>query len=469
MRQFSTGKSLFLSAIILSLLTGFTISFFIFADSSPSRPREIVFARQNRIKPADSAQVEPSFRGAASRILPSVVEVRISGIAAFFGGTDVLPENSGVGAGVVVARSGQTYYVITNNHVVEGGDQITLTLYDGTEYQAKLKGDDERKDIAVLSFVSENTGIPLGALGDSAQVNIGDWVLAVGNPFGFTSSVTAGIVSAKGRTVPGENISDFIQTDASINQGNSGGPLVNLQGEIIGINTWITTPSGLSVGLGFAIPSNNIKKTIADIIAEGAAQYGWLGVAIDNVSERDAYGLNYPRSSGVLVRQVIAGSPADNWGILAGDIVLEIDDEKIRNHQHLSRVIGDIPAAQSANFVIFRAETEFELAVTLGLRGTHDEIADSSRNMWPGMSLYQVGYSPDEENEQDAVVIQGLEGGSLADQAGLLPGDVVIAVNGNPTKNLLDFYGILNDTRIVEFDFLLNRSGEEITIGIIRP
>src|SRR5574344_195135 len=282
------------------------------------------------------------FRSVSSSVLPSVVEVDVVETKTrpanpfseipffFFGEPEGSQDNSqqreykqsGLGSGVIVKRDGKTYYVLTNNHVAGSANEITVKLNDGREFSCKLVGNDERKDIALVSFTSDDDKIPVAILADSDKVQTGDICFAMGTPLGYFASVTQGIVSATGRTGTGiGNISDFIQTDAAINQGNSGGPLVNIYGEVIGINTWIASQSGGSQGLGFAIPINNIKKAINDFISKGKVTYGWLGVSLVDITKEYKEELGVGNTTGAFASQVFVGSPAQKSGMQAGDYI----------------------------------------------------------------------------------------------------------------------------------------------------
>ena len=487
-RLFHSRNFLIINIALVGVLIGFVMSTVVFSCSSPLGTKKVVYAQDNPIATIDDLKtLQSSFRSIAEEVLPAVTEVhvfqdavsadgpRINPFRYFFeeppgGAPEDHPDIPSLGSGVIVANKEDVYYLITNDHVAGDVNKILIVLNDGTEYTGTLRGRDPRKDIAVVEFTSKNPLISLAKLGDSDEVLVGDWVLAMGNPFGFASTVTAGIVSAKGRTGPQNNISDFIQTDASVNQGNSGGPLVNLQGEVVGINTWITTPTGINVGLAFAIPVNNVKKVVEDIIAFGDVQYGWLGVEIGDVSsiERESFG--YTQKSGALIHQVFRDSPADRSGLLPGDIVIAIDEAEISDYRHLSRVVGDLPAGSASVFVVFRGGSITELEVTIGQRGTDSEIENAYRRIWPGMTVVPIADDAVGGSAQDieGVIIRDVRDGSEVRAAGLRLGDIILEINGRKVKNLLDFYQLLNDTQTKEFDFLLNRSGEEITIGFTK-
>ncbi|MEE8441508.1 MAG: trypsin-like peptidase domain-containing protein, partial [Spirochaetia bacterium] len=283
-------------------------------------------------------ELQSSFHAISESVSPSVVRIdvreRVTGNGPreglpffdfFFGSPDDGEpqdrgfERGGIGSGVIVSSDRRRYYVLTNDHVVREADIITVVLNDGTELEGELVGRDSRKDLAMVSFRSDRD-LPIARLGDSDSLRVGDWVVAIGSPFGYQNTITVGIVSALGRRGgPVGNVSDFIQTDASINQGNSGGALVNLDGEVIGINTWITSDSGGSIGLGFAVPINNVVRSISEFLDDGKVEYGWLGVSIQTVDTEQVESLRLRGRSGALINSVFDGSPADKNGLLAGD------------------------------------------------------------------------------------------------------------------------------------------------------
>ncbi len=439
-----------------------TLAAVLLFPSCAEKPVENEPANAKKTAPAtaDAGTGYISFRDVAAAILPAVVEIRVTDDTGMGSVFDFSPrESTGLGSGVLTAKEGSRYFAVTNNHVVSGSSDIMVVTNDGTEHTGTLLGADSRLDIAVVSFESPDKEFQIAPIGDSSLLQVGDWVLAAGNPFGFEFSITAGIVSAMGRIGPSGNISDFIQTDASINQGNSGGPLVNLRGEVIGINTWITTETGINVGLGFAMPINNVQKAISDIISGGVVKFGWLGVEIGDVSEDEAVALSFDQRNGVIIHGVFNNSPAEKGGIFPGDIVVAINGEKIIDYRHLSRKVGSIVAGENAEFVIYRGGEEMTLSLIISLRGTQVEIERAYNEMWPGFSVIQT---------EEGLTILDLTPLGIPRTAGMEQDDVILSINSNPVKNLMDFYRIMNDTEIKAFDFLLNRSGEEITIGLIR-
>jgi S1-C subfamily serine protease len=300
---------------------------------------------------------------------------------------------------------------------------------------------------------------------------VGDWVLAVGNPLGYVSTVTAGIVSALGRDGPQDNISDFIQTDAAINQGNSGGALVNLKGEVIGINTWIATPSGSNAGLGFAIPINNAKKAIDDFINKGEIEYGWLGVSISDISKPVAQDLQVEGIKGAMIQNVYTDSPADKSGLLPGDYVTAIDGDPIESYLDLTRTVGDLLPNETYEFELIRYGKKVTLPVSIGLRENDESIAASYMDLWPGVSIAPLNDEIKKELELDDSV-KGLlllvNEKSKAQMAGLKSYDIVTAINDRKVETALDFYRELNSNDNRTTFTLLREGSVELEIGIRR-
>ncbi|MCL4137634.1 UNVERIFIED_CONTAM: hypothetical protein GTU68_065535, partial [Idotea baltica] len=259
-------------------------------------------------------------------------------------------QQQGLGTGFLIDTEG---HILTNNHVIDGADEVKVTLSDNRKFDAEIVGLDPRTDLAVLKINAKNL-IPL-KLGDSDSLKIGEWVLAAGNPFGFDNSYTAGIVSGKGRSLMrGTQYEDFIQTDAAINPGNSGGPLVNLDGEVIGINTAIFTRSGGYMGLGFAIPITMAKSVVSSLIKDGKVVRGWLGVAIQDLSSDLAESFGYEKANGALVGDVTRKSPADNAGVKSGDIIIEFNEKKVSNVERLRHMVAMVKPNTKVNAKIWR-------------------------------------------------------------------------------------------------------------------
>jgi serine protease Do len=267
-----------------------------------------------------------------------------------------------LGSGFIIDPAG---YIVTNNHVIEDAEEIMVLTHDNEELKATIVGRDEKTDLALLKVEAKHP-LPFVNWGDSEALRIGDWVMAIGNPFGLGGSVTAGIVSARQRDINSGPYDDYIQTDASINRGNSGGPMFNMNGEVVGINTAIFSPSGGSVGIGFAIPSNLAKPIIAQIRQFGKAKRGWLGVRIQTVSPELAEGLRLKEPKGALVASVTKGGPADKAGIQQGDVVLKFDGKEITQMRGLPRIVAETETGKTADVVLWRKGAEVTLKVAVG-------------------------------------------------------------------------------------------------------
>ena len=285
-------------------------------------------------------------------------------------GTPEKRQAMALGSGFIINSNGT---VITNNHVIKGADDILVRVGGDRDYKAELLGADPLSDIAVLKIISEEKFIPVD-FGDSDKSRIGDWVIAIGNPFGLGGTVTSGIVSARNRSIGLSRYEDYIQTDASINQGNSGGPLFNLDGDVIGINTAILGQSG-SIGIGFAIPSNSAEKVIDQLIKFGETKRGWLGVRIQVVTNEIAESLKLDRPRGALVASVAKGSPSDKGGIKDGDVILEFDGKLINEMKELPKIVAETEVGKRVNVKIWRNKKEISKQIILGRLETSDDFA----------------------------------------------------------------------------------------------
>jgi Do/DeqQ family serine protease len=449
--------------------------------------------------------IQYSFREVAKKVLPVVVEIDVTEVVKqdapmqspfdwFFNqppgrGGERQFRKSGLGSGILVKKGGGTYYVLTNNHVVDQATNISVKLADQRVFKATVVGTDPRKDLAVVSFDSKDP-LPLADLGDSNELEVGDIVLAVGNPLGFENTMTMGIVSALGRRGPSGEVApntDYIQTDAAINQGNSGGALVNVNGEVVGINTWIAAPTGGSVGLGFAIPVNNAKKAIDDFITKGKVEYGWLGVMPGDIQTSDPNNESYPGVArdlnvqgvkGALVINVYHNSPAEKGGMLPGDYITKVNGNDIPDTDHLIQAVGDLVAGRPYDFDIVRYGEKIRLPIALGVRPDDSSDVTSYKYLWPGVTVVRINDQIRQDTglakDLDGVVIAYLPGSDSADNespasiAGLRPGDVVSQINGHDVHTILDFYKLLNDTSKKDVTFKINRKGNNVTIGMSR-
>ena len=345
-------------------------------------------------------------------------------------------KTSSLGSGVIVdAKRG---LVLTNNHVIANAIQITVTLRDGRQVEAEIVGADPETDIAVLKMTAEN----LTALttSDSDDLRVGDFVVAIGNPFGLGQTVTSGIISALSRSGLGiEEYEDFIQTDASINPGNSGGALVNLKGQLVGINTAIFSQSGASHGIGFAIPINLALRIMEQILDTGEVKRGFLGVSIQDISPELAEAFGLTKKSGALINKVLKDSPADKAGLLPGDIVISIDGKKIRNANDVRNRIGLLPVGERIKFKLLREGKEFELTILVD-EGTSKKIKPKvTSELLIGVTVGDIQKGSPYFGKVKGVTVLEIKRGSLAWVSGLRANDVITSVNKNPVKNLEEF------------------------------
>lgn len=357
----------------------------------------------------------------------------------------------GLGSGLIVSNEG---YIVTNNHVVARSDQITVALSDDRVFDAKVVGTDEKTDLAVLKISASD--LTPAKLGDSASVSAGEWVLAMGNPFGLSQTVTAGIISAKGRANMGiAEYEDFIQTDAAINPGNSGGPLVNLAGQVIGINTAIASQSGGHQGVGFAIPSNMVKQIMDAIINNGKVVRGWLGVLIQDFNQDLANSFGFDGSGGVLVGDVVDDGPADQSGLEPGDIVVRFSGNDIETMNQFRNQIAATKPGERAGIEIVRSGKLMKFNVEIGELQSKSFQAQSPadpENL--GMRLQNI--TPDVaeslrlKGDAQGVVVTQVESGGIAEKAGIRPGDIIIAMEGVGFGNLSELRSVLAQHDLAE-------------------
>lgn len=391
------------------------------------------------------------------RVLPAVVNVSSTRTLKmrtpfqwFFGPGREGPQErreQGLGSGVIVSTKG---VVLTNNHVVEKAEEITVTTSDGREFEAKVLGTDPKSDLAVLQLKGDPVGLTAMTFGDSSQLRLGDVVLAIGNPFGIGQTVTMGIVSAKGRADLGiVDYEDFIQTDAAINPGNSGGALINMRGELVGINTAILSRNGGYQGVGFAIPTNMAAPIMQSLQKTGKVVRGWLGVAIQQVDQELAKALKLNSTEGVLISDVKPGGPADRAGLKRGDVVLTVAGQRVDTTGRLRNLVAAAGANKKVPLDIIREGKKQTIDVLLGEMPADPRMgAAGPEAVQPdkldGLSLENIGAANKKRFNIDpsvtrGVVVTDVEGGSAAARAGLRPGDVIVEVNRKPVTDTNGF------------------------------
>ena len=361
----------------------------------------------------------------------------------------------GMGSGVIVSKEG---HILTNSHVVSGADEIEVKTSDGRSFEAYVVGSDSLTDVAVIKIKDNVKNLPVAYLGDSDKLRPGDWAVAIGNPFSLTSSVTMGIVSATGRTTPGGTASfqNFIQTDAAINPGNSGGALVNIKGELVGINTMIYTQSGGNMGIGFAIPINMARRIMEDLIFDGKVSRGWLGVSIQELdqSTRDAFGLK-PETRGVLVGDVFKDQPADKAGIKRGDVITKIDGKPTETINQLRNQVAALHPGRTVPVELLRNNKRVTVRVNITARDESEagkpsanqpEESQQQPSDTPQIAGIRVGAITKELRERlnlgknfQGVVITEVAPASQAAQEGLRPNDLILEVNRKPVKSVNEF------------------------------
>jgi serine protease Do len=355
---------------------------------------------------------------------------------------------SSLGSGFIIDKRG---YVVTNNHVIQDADEITVILQDNTRLVAKLVGKDPKTDIAVLKVESEKD-LPVAPFGNSDKARVGDWVIAIGNPFALGGSVTAGIISARNRNINSGPYDTFIQTDASINRGNSGGPLFNLQGQVIGINTAIFSPSGGSVGIGFSVPSSMAQPVIDQLIKHGKMRRGWLGVHIQAVTDEIAESLGLKEATGALVARVIPAGPAEAAKIEAGDVVLEFDGKEVPSMRRLPLIVAETEIDKSVKVVVWRNKKRVTLSVKVGaleegeakMASKADGPGDAGETSVDdlGLTLSAMTATARDRFKLDktakGVVVTAVDGAGVAAAEGIRPGDLILEVSQEEVTSVSD-------------------------------
>ena len=403
-----------------------------------------------------------SFADLVEKLLPAVVNISTTQVVESSGGSQEFEEffrefferrgeqpqrrrESSLGSGFIIDASG---YIVTNHHVIEGADEITVLLHDGTSLKAEVIGSDEKTDLAIMK-VANGGPLPAVEWGDSDHVRIGDWVIAIGNPFGLGGTVTAGIVSARERDIKAGPYDDFIQTDAAINRGNSGGPMFDLDGRVIGINSVIISPYGGSAGIGFAIASNLARNVIDQLRDYGRVRRGWLGVRIQTVTDELAEGLRLESATGALVASVTEGGPAAAAGIEQGDVILKFDGHEVNEMRKLPRMVAETGIGKAVEVVVWRKGEEITMNVELGELDEEEMAAaatveegtvDTPTGMVEPLGRQLAQLTPELRTQfelgEDAegVVITDVKSDGTAAEKGLRPGDIIVEVDQEEVK-----------------------------------
>ncbi len=389
----------------------------------------------------------------------------------FFG--ERMPQNPtpspsrSVGSGFIVDPKG---YILTNDHVVEEGEDLTVKLSDGSEHRARVAGRDPKTDIALVK-IDTDRNLPVARLGDSAALEVGEWVLAIGNPFGLEHTVTSGIVSAKGRRIGAGPYDNFIQTDASINPGNSGGPLINLRGEVVGVNTAIFSRGGGNIGIGFAIPINLVKQLLSQLRDEGRVTRGWLGVVIQDVNAEMAEALGMEEARGALVTNVSQGSPAEAAGMEVGDVIVTFDGSAVTASGELPLIVARTPVGKAVDVVVQRDGRPATLRVTVAKLGDDEVVVALEDDNDLGLTVRDArARSGPGSRSRQGVVVSGVESGSPAETAGIRAGDVILEIDRKRVDSVQDFRrvvgGLDKETGIL---FLVRREDTTLFLALRLP
>ncbi len=428
--------------------------------------------------PTHTATVLPDFASLVARYGPAVVRVSVvgkartadanaddaDGIPPFFR-RFVPPDNApsrGVGSGFIVSADG---VILTNAHVVDGADEVTVRLTDKREFTAKVLGTDDRTDVAVLKIDAK--GLPVVSTGSSGDVRVGDWVLAIGSPYGLDNTVTAGIVSAKSRSLPSDSYVPFLQTDVAVNPGNSGGPLFDAAGAVVGINSQIFSRTGGYQGLSFAIPIEVALQVKDEILAHGRVDRGWLGITLQEMSQGLASSFGLAKPEGALVNSIAPGSPAEKAGLKAGDVIVEVDRTAIGGPADVPSVIGRLHPGTKVKMQVWRnghAQTiDATLAQAPDLRA---KVADAGDASGRRLGLAVRPLTPEERGASglaNGLIVEDVRG--AAARAGIQPGDVILSISGTPVQSVEDLQRVLKQSGS-HIALLVQRDGVQVFVPI---
>jgi serine protease Do len=455
MKKENQNRKTFMMFLLACLIGFFIVSVVEVLRSSfvPSGPGPDV-QTASAISSGDGGRMTGSFADLVERLKPTVVNisttktVRGGGMRSPFGGDDFFERFFGdipkrefkqrsLGSGFIISADG---YIFTNNHVIERADKILVKLFDGREYKAEVIGRDANTDLALIKIKPGNS-LPVAEIGDSEKLRVGEWVIAIGNPFGLEQTVTAGIVSAKGRVIGAGPYDNFIQTDASINPGNSGGPLFNMEGKVIGVNTAIVSQGQ---GIGFAIPISMAKNILPDLKSKGKVTRGWMGISVQDVTEDIATSLKLSQRGGALISEVFKGDPADQAGLRSGDVILEVNGKNINDTHQLLILIASFHVGEKVNVKVSRDGQEKTYQVIVAERKDRPKVAieggDGKTSF--GMSVQDI--TPQIARQlgipvSKGVIVTDVEEGSPTDEVGIQPRDIILQVNKVNVGSLKDY------------------------------
>jgi len=460
------------------------------ADSAPPAPAHF-WTELTDPAHGPKAQTMPDFVDLAAKLSPAVVNISTDEADEPAEGVEPAPEDSphshgpedfggaphakALGSGFIITKDG---YILTNEHVVDSPGKVTVTTQDGRNYTAKIIGHDDKSDIALLKIDAKHD-LAVAPLGNSEDLRVGEWVMAIGNPFGFDHSVTAGIVSAKGRFIPG-NYEDFIQTDASINPGNSGGPLIDLRGNVIGVNCAIYTHTGASMGIGFAVPIDLVKEELPQLKSSGKVVRGWLGVYIQKVTPELAESLGLADSRGALVANVLPNGPAQAAGVKRGDVIVAFDNQPVDDSRELPLLVGRTDLGHKGILKVIRDKQTIDLPVTITQSREPEIVAAEEKTEKPDLGavspfgLHVKDLSPDLAKElgldaPGGVVIASVQPGSRADEAGLRARDVIIEVNRKAVSNVDSYQNAVKTSAKGKSVLLLIKRGDNTIYVPVKP
>jgi serine protease Do len=477
------SKTILITLVLVG--TVLTFGYGVSAVVKPTRP----LALSSPAGGGDTGMVPANFSQLAEKVRPGVVNIQVvkkirnigfkgspfgdsNPFGDFFGpfsggNPPRAPEQRGVGSGFVMSREG---YILTNNHVVEDADQIKVKFAKGKEMEAKVIGRDPKTDLALLKVEGAPDLHPL-TLGNSDELKVGNWVVAVGSPFGLEQTVTAGIVSAKGRTLGAGPYDNFIQTDASINPGNSGGPLINLKGEVVGINTAIIADGQ---GIGFAIPINMAKEIAPQLREKGHVTRGWLGVSIQEMTPELAKAMSLKEKKGALVAEVVKGSPAEKAGLEQGDVILEFNHKEITSSRDLPRIVASTPVGESAAVKLWRDGKILDRRVKVGEMEEKGVKVSQAPPSQKSLGITVQNLTPEIAErlglqKEAGVVVTRVEEGSSAAEAGIQRGDVIQEVNRKPVKDVEDFARKVERAKGQESVLLLIQRGRNNLFAAVTP